>query len=268
MPESDPYGKEPPILLPDEIAEWIVYQDDDLIVINKPGWLVCHPSKRGPRSSLIGATREFTGCETLHLVARLDRETSGTVILAKNPFAARRFQMAISERNVQKTYFAVVCGRLESPLTIDQPLGRSHNSAVHSKIGVVDAANGKPSRTTFVPHVTQDDYSTCHVHIDTGRRHQIRVHAAWASLSIAGDKLYGPDERHFLDYAENGWTSRHAAELPIQRQALHCATYEFRFPDETISFSAPLPDDILQLCRERMGLQLDPNECVPQGPSR
>eukprot|EP01043_Picozoa_sp_COSAG02_P008643 COSAG02_NODE_281_length_25776_cov_37.797998_1_plen_137_part_10 len=76
------------------LPTWILRNDDDLLVINKPGWLVCHPSKNGSLSSLVGAVREYTGLEKLHLVARLDRETSGLVVFAKRPAVAREYQMA------------------------------------------------------------------------------------------------------------------------------------------------------------------------------
>ena len=92
---NDPYGEEAPLVDPSDFPKWIVQEDDNLLIINKPGWLVCHPSKNGPMSSLVGVVREYTGLEKLHLVARLDRETSGLIIFAKRPSVARKFQMAI-----------------------------------------------------------------------------------------------------------------------------------------------------------------------------
>ena len=84
-----------PLVDLDEMQRWIVREDDDLLVINKPGWLVCHPSKNGPLSSLVGTVREYTKADKLHLVARLDRETSGLIVFAKRPAVARKYQMAI-----------------------------------------------------------------------------------------------------------------------------------------------------------------------------
>ena len=94
----------PPLIELSDLKKWIIKEDDNLLVIDKPGWIVCHPSKQGPLSSLVGACREYTGIDTLHLVNRLDRETSGVVILAKNKTWARRCQMAFEQRRVIKTY--------------------------------------------------------------------------------------------------------------------------------------------------------------------
>ncbi|MEC9227686.1 MAG: pseudouridine synthase, partial [Verrucomicrobiota bacterium] len=103
---QNPFGDEAPLVDLDLLAEWILRDDEDLLIINKPGWLVCHPSKNGRLSSLVGAVREFTGVDKLHLVARLDRETSGLVVFAKRPSVARKYQMAIQNRIVKKTYLA------------------------------------------------------------------------------------------------------------------------------------------------------------------
>lgn len=81
----NPYGEEAPLVDMAVFSDWIVQEDENLLIINKPGWLVCHPSKNGPLSSLVGVVREYTGAEKLHLVARLDRETSGLIIFAKRP---------------------------------------------------------------------------------------------------------------------------------------------------------------------------------------
>lgn len=257
--EVDRYGNQPPDLVPGEIQRWIVYEDDSLLVINKPGWLVCHPSKRGPLSSLLGAARLHTHLETLHLVARLDRETSGLVILAKNTSVARKYQMALAERNVQKTYFAVLSGSLARPLRVDEPIGRCPDSEIRAKMRVLTEGKSKNAATIFTPICNHNEMTICRVEIETGRRHQIRVHAAWLGHAIVGDKLYGVDESLFLEFAENGWTEKHARSLPIKRQALHCAEYRFSFGDECKVFSAPIPDDILALCHSKMGIELKPD---------
>ena len=97
-------GKEAPLVDLRELESWILSRDENLLTVSKPGWLVCHPSKRGPLSSLVGACKVLTGLDTLHLVSRLDRETSGAVILALNRQTARDYQMAIQAREVEKTY--------------------------------------------------------------------------------------------------------------------------------------------------------------------
>jgi 23S rRNA pseudouridine1911/1915/1917 synthase len=99
------------IIEPPELASWILHEDERLLVVNKPGDVVCHPSKHGPWSSLVGAAREHLGLDRVHLVFRLDRETSGVVVLAKDPRMASRLQTAMQDRRVGKRYLAVLTGR-------------------------------------------------------------------------------------------------------------------------------------------------------------
>ncbi|MGB0185016.1 MAG: pseudouridine synthase, partial [Opitutales bacterium] len=124
MPDSEINNPDAPLVDPQELTDWILQEDDDLLIINKPGWLVCHPSKNGPWSSLVGAVREYLQADKLHLVARLDRETSGLVIFARRPAVARRYQMAIQQRRVQKSYLAILEGEFMDSITADQPIGR------------------------------------------------------------------------------------------------------------------------------------------------
>src|ERR1700722_14488627 len=90
----------------EELDSWVVYEDERLLVIDKPGDVVCHPSKAGPQSSLVGAARGHTGLSSMHLVFRLERETSGIVVLAKDPATAGRLQKAMQKRRVRKSYIA------------------------------------------------------------------------------------------------------------------------------------------------------------------
>ena len=89
-------SEEAPLVDPDQLSEWIIYEDQDLLVFDKPGWLVCHPSKNGPWSSLVGAAKEYLNVDSIHLVSRLDRETSGVVMLAKHRKAASLWQKELS----------------------------------------------------------------------------------------------------------------------------------------------------------------------------
>ena len=116
----NPYGETAPLVDLDRFVDWIIREDDDLLVLNKPGWLVCHPSKNGPFSSLVGVVREYTGIEKPHLIARLDRETSGLVLFAKRPSVARKFQMAIQARKVAKTYLAILEGEMGDPISVKE----------------------------------------------------------------------------------------------------------------------------------------------------
>src|SRR3954453_14052327 len=97
----------------DELHSWILEESDDLLVIDKPAHVGCHPSKHGPCSSLVGACREYLGTDRLHLTFRLDRETSGVVVFARNRTVASLLQKAIEQRNVSKTYLAILDGVLQ-----------------------------------------------------------------------------------------------------------------------------------------------------------
>jgi len=253
----DPYGEEAPLVDPQEFPEWIVREDENLLIVNKPGWLVCHPSKNGPMSSLCGVVRDYTGADKLHLVARLDRETSGLVIFAKRPSVARKFQMAIQNRIVRKAYLALLEGEPAGRVRVDQGIGRRREGLVHIKNEVREGRGSQTAVTSFEPLATGGGYTLCRVIPETGRKHQIRVHAEWLGHRVVGDKIYGPDESLYLEFIERGWTERLEAALPLRRQALHCHRYIFDFPEGAVSFDAPLAEDMRAFCEGPMGLADD-----------
>ena len=247
-------GADAPLVDMDQLPEWIVQDDEELLVVNKPGWLVCHPSKNGPLSSLVGAVRMYTGADKLHLVARLDRETSGLVVFAKRPAVARKYQMAIQERRVKKQYLAILEGEFSGTVRVDQPIGRNRQSIVHVKNRVMEHGGGQEAVTSFSPLATGGGRSLVTVEPETGRKHQIRVHAQWMGYPVTADKLYGPDEMLYLEFVEGGWSARHETMLPLQRQALHCRRYEFDFPEGPAVLEAPLLADMREFCEQSMGL--------------
>lgn len=241
------------MIVPAEVPGWILYEDERLLVVNKPGDVVCHPSKAGPWSSLVGALREYAQLPTVHLVFRLDRETSGVVVLAKDPRMASKLQVAMQERKIGKVYFAVLVGGLRDPLSVRQPLGDDVNSPVFIKSGVVAAGEGQTAITHFTPLARSpgDEFTLVRVTTETGRKHQIRAHAQWLGHSIVGDKIYGPDARCYLDFIDHGWSEELAAKLLLPRQALHCAGVDLRAAGLAHAFSAPLTPDLLEFCRQR-----------------
>lgn len=248
---SDEEGAVPaaqaPLIEAEQLRQWIRVDDADVLVINKPGWVVCHPSKNGPWSSLVGACRELTGLETLHLVARLDRETSGLVILAKHRAAARRLQMAIERRAVDKEYLAILHGELKEPVSVKQPLAKDLESAIASKVTVRRSNSAKSALSHFTPLGSAGGYTLAKVTLETGRKHQIRAHALWLGHPVVGDKVYGSDETLFLEFIEKGWTPRMEAALPLQRQALHCWQMRFSDVETAPAYIAPLPQDMRDL---------------------
>ncbi|MCF3649825.1 RluA family pseudouridine synthase [Synoicihabitans lomoniglobus] len=234
----------------EELKSWIIHEDDDLLVVNKSGEVVCHPSKFGPTSSLVGAAREYTGLPTMHLVFRLDRETSGVVVLAKNAAMASRLQTAMMTRKVGKRYLTILTGELTGDVTVDQPLGREYDSPVHVKDCV--RADGKAAVSHFKPLLTQNGFTLAEVDLATGRKHQIRAHAQWLGHTVVGDKIYGPDPRLFLKFIDDGWTPELEAKLLLARQALHCAEIDLRPTGLDWVFRAPWPEDLAVFMQTHM----------------
>lgn len=237
------------LVTPEELQQWVILNDDRFLVVNKPGLVVCHPSKHGPWSSLVGACREWLGVERLHMPSRLDRETSGVMVFVKDAVLASKMQRAAEHRHVRKEYIAVLTGALRDAVTVAQPIGRANESEIAAKRKVVAA--GHESQTRFEPISTNGRYTLARVTPLTGRLHQIRVHAAWLGHAVAGDKLYGPDESLFLEFVKQGFTERLAASLPLPRHALHAANIEFTTSVGVFRFDSPLTVDLVTFCREQ-----------------
>lgn len=257
MSSQDPFGVDSPLVDLSEFPSWIVHEDESLLVLNKPGWLVCHPSKAGPLSSLVGAVRSYTNLDKLHLVARLDRETSGLVLIAKRPAVARKYQMAIQERRVKKEYLAILEGTLVHELEVDQSIAHRPGGLVKIKNHVSQDRTAKSAQTVFEPIKASTAYTLARIRPQTGRKHQIRVHAEWLGHSVVGDKIYGSDERYYLEFIEHGWTERLERSLAMKRQALHCHRYHFLFPEGPVTFEASMPEDMLDFCREHLGAEFE-----------
>ncbi|OHE86545.1 MAG: hypothetical protein A3G75_15855 [Verrucomicrobia bacterium RIFCSPLOWO2_12_FULL_64_8] len=246
-----------PLITPEAFRSWILHEDEHLLALNKPALIVCHPSKRGPRSSLAGAAREYLGGPAaVHFVFRLDRETSGVILLARDGRSMAWLQKASQRRLIGKVYLAILDGKLRESVTVDQPLGPDPDSCVTIKSRVVAAGTtgAQTAVSHFEPIGEGGGCTLARVRLETGRKHQIRAHASWLGHAVVGDKLYGPDERLYLEFAQHGWTARHAALLPLNRQALHCAEIDLRPSGKPHVFRAPFPEDLARYCRGQMGL--------------
>jgi 23S rRNA pseudouridine1911/1915/1917 synthase len=231
------------IITPDEFASWILADSPDLAVLNKPGGVVCHPSKHGPWSSLAGAAREFFALPTIHMPFRLDRETSGVWLAGKRREPASQMQKAVQRRLVCKSYLAILDGFLGEAVTVDRPIGRDLASRVWTKRRVVDPPEGQPALTRFEPIEWRSGFTLARAIPATGRLHQIRVHAAFLGHPVVGDKVYGPDETLYIEFVERGFTPRLARALPLRRQALHCESVEIPgFGRWTAPLAADLAD--------------------------
>ncbi|MBC2607672.1 RluA family pseudouridine synthase [Pelagicoccus albus] len=245
------------LVTPEELEDWILQNDDHVLLVNKPALLVCHPSKNGPWSSLAGACREYTQSDRSHLVSRLDRETSGIVLFAKHRLKSRHLQMALERRKVSKTYLAILEGELSEETLVDAPLGPDTQSIVHSKNTVKRDGRRQDAQTRYTPLFSNGRYTLAKVDPITGRKHQIRAHALHIGHHIVGDKLYGPDEGLFLDFIEDGWTDKMAQILPLNRHALHAYRMVFELETGTETYIAPLTADLIEFCEQKLGLPKD-----------
>lgn len=224
----------------------IIHEDADLLVINKPADLVCHPTKGDEFSSLISRVRLHLGPQVKpHLVNRLDRETSGVTIVAKNAEAAGALGRLWETRTVGKEYLAIVHGHVnEGHGVIDAPLGRDDASKVAIKDCV--RSDGSPARTEFVVqrrflrptiHDAQlSPFSCLRVLPRTGRKHQIRIHLAHHSHPIVGDKLYGGDEDLYLALVEGRLTDEQRTRLILPHHALHASVVRFDWRGQVREF--------------------------------
>jgi 23S rRNA pseudouridine1911/1915/1917 synthase len=226
---------EPTALRPETTPLDVVYEDDDLVVINKPAGMVVHPAQGHSSGTLVNALLarypdlagliedDAGSADRPGIVHRLDRDTSGLMIVARTPAALRRLQQQFKSRTVEKIYLALVFGRPEAAEgIIDVPLGR--DPRFRQKIA--PRPDGKPARTHY--RIIEDfgAYSLLEIGLETGRTHQIRVHLAWLKCPVVGDTVYG----------------RKKNALGLKRQFLHAWRLAFQHPrtGETIQLEAPL----------------------------
>lgn len=213
----------------------IVAETDDYAVVDKPPFLLVHPTKPdGPRT-LWGELSQLFAFEIANggqvsIVNRLDRETSGLVLVAKTAAAARQFGLLMQQERIAKEYLAIVWGWPEWETTlVELPLARqgAHKpSAIYLKQAVHEA--GAEARTEFRVErrfrrrtSAGEEFSVVRAVPRTGRTHQIRVHLSALGFPIIGDKIYGPNEQLYLRFIETGWTSELERELLLPRHALH-----------------------------------------------
>lgn len=221
----------------------VVFEDPDLLVVNKPAGLVCHPTKGDPASSLIGRVRLYLGPAGVpQLINRLDRETSGLVVVAKNAPAARELRRLWESRLVTKKYLAIVHGVPTSRAgEVDAPLGRDPASPVAIKDCV--RPDGAPARTRWrlrrAWRRAEGEFSLLEVEPLTGRKHQIRIHLAHLGHPVVGDKIYGGDERLYLDFVTGRLTVAQRARLLLPFHALHAAELVFTWRGRDWHFRAP-----------------------------
>lgn len=220
-----------PGVAPVPMALSIVYEDPDLLILNKPADTPVHPSIHNRENTLANGLAWYYGQQGVPFVCRfihrLDRDTSGLLTVAKHAPSASILSDRLKEHRIRRTYLAIVQGKLLQSGTVDAPIARKAGSALER---CVDFSGGEEAVTHYEPlHYRPDlDLTLLALRLETGRTHQIRVHMGYLGHPLIGDYLYYPDRTR------------------IGRQALHSWKLEFDHPitEEPLSFEAPLPEDM------------------------
>ena len=207
----------------------ILYEDEDILVINKPADMPVHPSIGNYTNTLANGVAAYLDAKDEHspfrCINRLDRDTSGALILAKNAFSAAVLSTQMRNRQIRRTYLAVVEGITPPNGTISAPISRVDDSVIERH---VDFLRGEPAVTHYERLEVKNEHSLLEIHLETGRTHQIRVHMGYIGHPLPADYLYHPVYDCF------------------KRQPLHSLQLEFRHPvtDKSMCLLAPVPEDM------------------------
>lgn len=207
----------------------IVYEDEDLLVVDKPADMPVHPSQNNHDNTLANACMWYFQQKqepfVFRCISRLDRDTTGLLLIAKNIFSASLLTVQMEKRQIHRTYLAVVTGRLPENGIIDAPIARKEGSAIER---CVDWKRGEKAVTHYECLEYRNGYSLARIWLETGRTHQIRVHMAHIGHPLPGDYLYNP------------------GDTSASRQMLHSAGLQFVHPitGEHLVFESPLPEDM------------------------
>jgi 23S rRNA pseudouridine1911/1915/1917 synthase len=255
---------------PQPIALDILYEDPDLIVINKPAGMVVHPAPGNHANTLVNALLHH--CPQIGgvgagprpgIVHRLDKETSGTLVVAKNSRAHQHLSQQFQQRSIKKCYLALVLG---SPATdkgtIELPIGRH---PVDRKKMSVHSRRSRMAMTDWTVKQRLGDATLLTIHLKTGRTHQIRVHCAAIHHPIIGDPVYGSRRGENLAFGKDPGIGQMLAG--IRRQMLHAWRIEFIHPasQQPVAFESPLPEDMLRLI-EALGAHASSQLAVKAAP--
>jgi 23S rRNA pseudouridine1911/1915/1917 synthase len=234
VPAPEPTGLEA-----ESIALDVIYEDDDVLIVNKPAGMVVHPGAGHQRGTLVNAAIAHDGNmmgvggeERPGVVHRLDKDTSGLIALAKSDASLHRLQEQFQAREVHKTYLALVDGRPPTASgRIQAPIGR--DPAHRKQMSILREGKGREAVTEYSTRELFDQHSLLELHPVTGRTHQIRLHCAFLGCPVVGDKIYG----------------RRRPSIPMERHFLHAWKLELVLPSNSQrrEFVAPLPHDLEEI---------------------
>jgi 23S rRNA pseudouridine1911/1915/1917 synthase len=233
----------------------IIAETPDYVVVDKPAFLLTHPTKPDGMPTLWQALRdllafEITNGGQVSIVNRLDRETSGLVLVAKTAAKARQFGLLMQRQGFAKEYLAIVWGWPEwDEFTVAAPLDREGQhgpSNIWLKQAIHPAGAAAKTELRVVRRFSKnttagEKFALVRAIPTTGRTHQIRVHLASVGHSIVGDKIYGPDEKLYLQFIQTGWTGELEEKLLLPRHALHASRLRI---DDEMQWASELPEDL------------------------
>ncbi|HHF3130134.1 TPA: 23S rRNA pseudouridine(1911/1915/1917) synthase RluD [Vibrio diabolicus] len=223
----------------------IVYEDDDIIVINKPRDFVVHPGAGTPDGTVLNALLhhypDIAEVPRAGIVHRLDKDTTGLMVVAKTVPAQTRLVRALQKRNITREYEAIAIGRMTAGGKVDQPIGR--HSTKRTLMAV--APMGKPAVTHYRVAERFREHTRIRLRLETGRTHQIRVHMSYLQHPLLGDIAYGGRAR----IPTGAYEELTAMIRGFDRQALHAVMLRFEHPitGEVLEFHAPVPDDMVAM---------------------
>lgn len=246
----------PPKAKAEDIPIDVIYEDEDLLIVNKPDDMVVHPAYGNWTGTLVNGLLHHTGKnlskaeeETLRpgIVHRLDKDTSGLLVVAKNEVAHQKLSKQFADKSVKRTYWAIVWGNPPEEGVIEGSLGRSPKD--RKIMTVLNDEKGKTAVTHFKRLEEFDHLALLEIHLETGRTHQIRVHMKHEKHYVFGDKTYGGDTVRYGPNSGSRKSMFNNLFAKLERQALHAKTLGFIHPstDEFVTFDSPLPEDFQYL---------------------
>lgn len=237
LPEEEPSQHICPIELPFPI----IYEDEHIIAVNKPADMPIHPSINNHDNTLANAAAFHFKKQGIpfvfRCVNRLDRDTTGLVLLAKHPLSGCVLSEAVKARKIHREYIAICEGIIEQPGTLDLPIGRLPGSAI---MRCIDMEQGERAITHYTPITSENHMTLLRIRLETGRTHQIRIHMGAIGHPLPGDYLYNPNYEQ------------------IHRQPLHSASLTFQHPitGQEMHLEAPVPEDMKRLFPSFFGKNL------------